>query len=184
MATTTGRVFTADDLLRMADDGFRYELLRGELRKMSPAGHQHGRIAGELLISLGQHVKTRRLGRVYAAETGFKLASHPDHVRASDVAFVRQEGLDETGDAPGFWPGAPDLAIEVLSPGDTYSEVEEKVLDRLAAGTNLVIVIDPRQRSATAYRSPTAIRVLGASDVLDGADVVPGWAIPVADIFA
>lgn len=184
MATTIQRLFTADELWRMPADGFRYELVHGELRKMSPAGHTHGQIAGELIVSLGQHVKALRLGRVYAAETGFKLAGQPDHVRAPDVAFIRQERLDEAGEVTGFWPGAPDLAIEVLSPGDTYSEVEEKVLDWLAAGTRLVIVVDARRRTATVYSSPTAMTVLGVDDTLDGGDVVPGWQLRVADIFA
>ena len=86
---TTTDLITADELLQMKDDGFRYELVRGELIKMSPAGHQHGRIALNLTGPLFQHVKTHNLGAVYAAETGFKLAE--DVVRAPDVAFIRRE---------------------------------------------------------------------------------------------
>ena len=86
---TTPRLMTAEELLHMPDDGFRYELIRGELRKMAPAGHQHGRIAINVTTPLDQHVRAHGLGTVYAAETGFKLASNPDVVRAPDVAFIR-----------------------------------------------------------------------------------------------
>jgi Uma2 family endonuclease len=136
--STTIQATTAKELLRMPDDGFRYELVRGELRKMSPAGHRHGRIAGNITSSLGLHVVANKLGRVYVADTGFLISSDPDTVRAPDVAFVSQKRLDEVGDVEGYWPGAPDLVVEVISPGDTYTEVEEKVLEWLEAGALMV----------------------------------------------
>lgn len=182
--TTQTRPITADDLLRMPDDGFRYELVEGNLREMAPAGHQHGRIAINVSTPLAQHVKANNLGVVYAAETGFKLASNPDTVRAPDVAFVRRERLESVGDSEGFWPGAPDLAVEVVSPGDRYTDVEEKVFDWLDAGARLVIVANPRKRLVTVYRSLTDVVVLTEADVLDGGDVVPGFAMPVKDIFS
>ena len=182
--TTQTRPITADDLLRMPDDGFRYELVEGNLREMAPAGHQHGRIAINVSTPLAQHVKANNLGVVYAAETGFKLASNPDTVRAPDVAFVRRERVESVGDSEGFWPGAPDLAVEVVSPGDSYTDVEEKVFDWLDAGTRLVIVVNPRKRLVTLYRSLTDVVVLTEADVLDGGDVVPGFAMPVKDIFS
>jgi Uma2 family endonuclease len=183
MSTTT-RPVTADELLRMPDDGHRYELIRGEIVRMSPAGQQHGHIAATLLLSLGQHVRSHRLGRTYAAETGFKLASNPDHVRAPDAAFIAQERIGKAGDIEGFWPGAPDLAIEVTSPNDTYAEVEDKVFDWLEAGCRMVVVVNPRKRAVTVYRSLSEVKVLGPDDVLDGEDVVRGWRLPVAEIFA
>ncbi len=182
--TTQTRPITADDLLRMPDDGFRYELVEGNLREMAPAGHQHGRIAINVSTPLAQHVKANNLGVVYAAETGFKLASNPDTVRAPDVAFVRRERVESVGDSEGFWPGAPDLAVEVVSPGDRYTDVEEKVFDWLDAGARLVIVANPRKRLVTVYRSLTDVVVLTEADVLDGGDVVPGFAMPVKDIFS
>jgi Uma2 family endonuclease len=182
--STTVRQMTAEDLLRMPDDGFRYELVRGELTKMSPAGNKHGRIAGNITASLGPRVLTNRLGRVYVADTGFWLESEPDTVRAPDVAFVSQKQLDEVGDVDGFWPGAPDLVVEVISPSDTYTEVEEKVFEWLEAGARMVVVVNPRKRAVTLYRSLADIRVLTEDEVLDGGDVVPGWAMPLKDIFA
>jgi Uma2 family endonuclease len=132
---------------------------------------------------LAQYVQAHDLGEVFAAETGFKLAANPDTVRAPDVAFVRRERADEVGDTDGYWPGAPDLAVEVISPGDLYTEVEETVLAWLEAGTRMVIVLNPRRRTAQVYRSPNQVRVLLEGDTLDGEDVVPGWTLPVAALF-
>jgi Uma2 family endonuclease len=182
--STTIQTTTADELLRMPDDGFRYELVRGELRKMSPAGHKHGRIAMKVATPLDNHVTANKLGAVYAAETGFLISSDPDTVRAPDVAFVSQTRLDEVGDVEGYWPGVPDLVVEVISPGDTYTEVEEKVLEWLEAGALMVVVVNPRKRAVTVYRSLTDIIVLTEGDTLDGGNVVPGWTMAVKDIFA
>ena len=178
---TTTDLITADELLQMKDDGFRYELVRGELIKMSPAGHQHGRIALNLTGPLFQHVKTHNLGAVYAAETGFKLAE--DMVRAPDAAFIRRERVEAVGLTTGFWPGAPDLAAEVISPGDTYAEVEDKVADWLDAGTRLVVVVNPSTQAVALHYSRSNIRILTTDDVLDGGEVVPNWTLPVRDIF-
>lgn len=181
--STTEQLMTADELLRMPDDGFRYELVKGELRKMAPAGHEHGRVAINFTWPLAQHVTTNKLGVVYAAETGFTLATNPDTVRAPDVAFVSRERLKEVKSASGFWPGAPDLAVEVVSPGDTYAEVEEKAIDWLAAGARMVLALNPRKRTVTAYRSLNDIVILNDDATLDLDDVVPGFKIAVKDIF-
>ncbi len=180
---TTTDLITADELLQMKDDGFRYELVRGELIKMSPAGHQHGRIALNLTTPLDQFVRANQLGVVYAAETGFKLATDPDVVRAPDAAFIRRERVEEVGQTEGFWPGAPDLAAEVVSPGDTYAEVEDKIADWLDAGTRLVVVVNPSTQTVALYYPRSDIRILTPDDVLDGGEVVPGWTLPVRDIF-
>ncbi len=174
---------TAEELLRTPDDGFRYELVGGELRKMTPAGNVHGRIAMRVAWPLARHVEENQLGVVYAAETGFKLARDPDTVRAPDVAFVSRARIEAVGEVEGYWPGAPDLAVEVISPGDSYVEVEEKVFDWLEAGTKMVVTVNPRKRSATVYRSLTDITVLTASDVLDGGDIVPDFRLAVQEIF-
>ena len=175
---------TADELLHMPDDGFRYELVRGELRRMTPAGSAHGRVAMNIGTAMNNHVKAHSLGTMYAAETGFRIGTDPDTVRAPDVAFVGRDRVEAVGEVEGFWPEAPLLAVEVISPGDSYADVEEKVFDWLDAGTKLVIVVNPRQRSATVYKSPTDITALAEANVLDGGDVVPGFELPVREIFA
>ncbi len=182
MSTTT-LLMTAEELLAMPDDGFRYELVEGELRRMSPAGHSHGRIGMMLALALGQYVKDKKLGSTYLAETGFKLKTNPDTVRAPDVSFIRQERVEQIGNTEGFWPGAPDLAVEVNSPGDKVGEVEEKVKEWLSAGARLVWVVSPKLRAVTVYRSLTDISTLTEKDMLDGGEVTPGFQFPVAELF-
>jgi Uma2 family endonuclease len=175
---------TADELLALPRDEFRYELVNGELKKMSPAGHHHGRIIMELASPLHVFVKKKRLGKIYAAETGFKLTTDPDTVRAPDIAFIRKERVEEVGRSKGYWIGPPDLAVEVISPNDTVGEVEDKVHMWLERGARLVWVVSPKLCNVTVYRSLTDIETLTGKDTLNGGDVVPGFAIPVADIFA
>ncbi len=174
---------TAQELLNIPDDGFRYELVRGELRKMSPAGRFQGKIAALMTASLWGHAEANRLGEVYTAESGFELARDPDHVRVPDVAFVRRDREESAGNQDGFFPGAPDVAIEVISPSDRYARVNEKVADYLDSGTLAVILIDPRSRNVRVHRPQAAAVTLTESDVLEVDDVIPGWRIPVGDIF-
>lgn len=182
MSTTT-QLTTAEELLKLPRGRFRYELVNGELRQMSPAGHDHGRIAARLTIVLGRHVEENNLGEVYAPETGFKLRSDPDTVQAPDVSFVTRERADKVGESRGYFPGAPDLAVEVLSPKDTVSEVEEKVAEWLEWGTRQVWVISPKLRTVTVYRSLADISTLTENETLDGEAVVPGFSYRVAKLF-
>ena len=182
MSTVT--LVTADQLLHMPEDGYRYELVAGELRKMPPAGCEHGAVGGQLHVLLGQHVRQRKLGRVFLAETGFLLARDPDTVLAPDVAFVCADRLRDTPITKSFWPGAPDLAVEVASPGDTIREIDDKAKAWLAGGARLVWVVNPAWRSVTVYRAANDIRTLTEKDDLTGEDVVPGFSCRVADIFA
>ena len=174
---------TADELFMMKTDGFRHELVKGELRTMSPAGSEHGAIIMNLAAPLAQHVKAHKLGVVFGAETGFKLAQKPDTVLAPDIAFVRRERIPQTGIPKAFWSGAPDLAVEVLSPGDTVKEVNEKVGEWLSAGATAVWVVNPKRKSVTVYRSLKDSTTLLEDDELEGQDVVPDFRCRVADIF-
>jgi Uma2 family endonuclease len=178
------RTMTADELLAMPDDGKRRELVAGELREMTPAGWQHGRIAGNIAGELRTFVRAHRLGVMATAEASYRLSADPDTVRVPDVSFVRQERVDEIGDPTGYWPGAPDLAFEVISPNDRYSEVRAKVDEYLAAGTPMVVLVDPQNREVIVFRASGSRLELTDDDVLDGEDVVPGWRLPVRDIFA
>lgn len=182
MSTAT-QLMTAEELITLPRGRFRYELVAGELKQMSPAGHVHGKIAARLAGALWRHVEEEGLGEVYAAETGFLLKTDPDTVRAPDVSFIRQERVDEVGDAKGYWPGAPDLAVEVNSPGDTVGEVEGKVEEWLEAGARLVWVVSPKLRTITVYRSREDITTLTEKDTLDGEQVVAGFRYLVAKLF-
>lgn len=178
------KTLTADELLGMADDGFLYELLEGELSRMSPAGSEHGAIGMNFVTGLGPHVKAHDLGVVFGPDTGFRIASEPDTVRSPDVSFVRRERIPQDGIPEGYWPGAPDLAVEIISPSDTYGDVEQKVTEWLEAGARKVVVITPRTRTVTVHSSRSELLRLRESDVLDLGDVVPGFSCTVADIMA
>lgn len=163
----------------MADEGV-VELIDGEVRKMTPAGLEHGEIAMLIGEHLRAYVRQHELGKAWASEVGFIIRRNPDTVRAPDVAFVRKERLVKT---TSYFEGAPDLAVEVISPNDTYTEVDGKVLDWLQAGTELVIVINPRKRSASIHRSLTKVDRVDINGSLDGGTVVPGWTLPLRDLF-
>lgn len=179
---TSQKLMTAEELLRLPDDGQRHELIAGELRTMPPSGAEHGELTAACSALLRPYVITHRLGRGFGAETGFLLATHPDMVRAPDTAFVRAERVHTAGRVTGYWPGAPDLVVEVIAAHDLYTEVEEKVLTWLAYGTRMVIVVNPRSRTVAVYRSPTQVRHLTIDDTIDGEDVVPGWTVPVREL--
>lgn len=182
--STTIEPTTAEELLMMLKDGFRYELVKGELKKMSPAGSEHGAVAMNVAILLGQYIKANKLGVVFAAETGFKLATDPDTVLAPDVSFVRRERIPQSGLPKAFYPGAPDLAVEVVSPGDTKKEVAGKVEDWLTAGASAVWIVDSQRRTVTIHRPQAEAVTLDEGDELDGQDVVPGFRCNVSEIFA
>ena len=138
----------------------------------------------ELASPLQVFVKKKKLGKIYAAETGFVLSTNPDTVRAPDIAFIRQERVHEVGRSRGFWIGPPDLAVEVISPSDTVGEIEDKVRMWLERGTRLVWVVSPKLCNVTVYRSLTDIETLTEKDTLNGGDVVPGFQFPISEIFS
>jgi Uma2 family endonuclease len=178
---TIETITTAEQLLAARDIG-RCELVRGELIMMSPAGSEHGRIVVKITVPLGMFVEQHSLGTVFGAETGFRIGHDPDTVRAPDVAFVTAERIGGKL-APGYFPGPPDLAVEVLSPDDRADEVLAKVQDWLEAGCRAVWVVDPRTRTVTVYRSPREIVVLGESETFSGGDLLPGFSLPVSECF-
>lgn len=174
---------SADELYNLPDDGLRYELLRGTLVSEPLAGGLHGRIVARLTELLVRFVRRNRMGVVYAGDAGFVLARRPDTVRGPDIAFLSAERHRALEDERRFLPGAPDLAVEVLSPNDRPGEVLGKVSDYLAAGTRLVWVVSPAREQVSVFRSPLAPRVLSSQDFLDGEDVLPGFSVGVGKIF-
>ncbi|HEX3245943.1 MAG TPA: Uma2 family endonuclease [Chloroflexota bacterium] len=177
------RLITADELLAMPDDAQRRELINGKLRMAPPAGWEHGQIASELGASLRQFAREHRLGHVVMGDVGFLLTTEPDTVRAPDVAFLRQALVDAAGRVTGYWPGAPDIAIEVVSPNDLYTEVDEKVASWIEHGCTVVFVVNPRRRSVMEYRSGAPVVLYDQSDILRESTFLPGWEIVLSDLF-
>jgi Uma2 family endonuclease len=172
---------TADELLRLNLPTKRTELVRGQLLVREPAGHVHGEAAVRLAAALVAYVYPRKLGRVYAAETGFKLETDPDTVRAPDVAFIRAERVSLL--PPNGYPAmSPDLAVEVLSPDDRPQAVLQKVTAWRAAGSRLVWVVDPIQQTARVFRSDGTESVVSADGSLDGDSVLPGFSCALKSI--
>jgi Uma2 family endonuclease len=150
---------------------------------MEPAGIEHGRVTAIAAGVLLAHVGRSGDGVVLAAETGYVLESDPDTVRAPDASFISQERYDRFGPTTKYWPGAPDFAIEVLSPEDRPGKVREKLREWLAAGAIAVVVLDPAARTATVHRRASEASVYGIEETLDLSDAVPGFRPRVADLF-
>lgn len=168
---------TADELLRMPDDGSRYEVVRGELRKMSPAGNRHTIIGIRIAASLFTHVHANALGEVTGADGGYWITRNPDTVLAPDVGFIRRERAVITDR---FFDGPPDLAVEVISPSDTYTEVEDRTQEWLQAGTRAVVVVNPRRNPVRVHRSGVSEAL---ADALAVDDVILGWRMPLSEVF-
>ena len=178
---STSALVTAEEVQRISLPGKVTELVRGRLIVREPPGTHHGAIAANLAYYLSDFVRRQSSGAIFAQDTGFKIASDPDSVRAPDVAFVARQrtGLIRSR---GYAELAPDLLAEILSPDDQPAEVLAKVADWLAAGTKIVWVIDPNRREARIYRRDGTLTVLGSEDSLDGEDVLPGFACSLKDI--
>ena len=181
--TTKAKLVTANELLNMPDDGRRYELIEGDLIELTPPpGTQHGYTQFRTGFNLEQFVGPRGLGIVLTA-AGFLISTGPDTVRAPDVAFVSADRVPEGGLPQGYLPFAPDLLVEVVSPSDRASDVEEKVHMWLDAGAKLVWVTYPSTKSVTMYRSRTDVTIVEGDELLNGAPVLNGFSIPVSRLF-
>jgi Uma2 family endonuclease len=176
-------LLTVDEFLTYPARGERWELVAGVLRVMAPAGGAHGAVSGAVFAALVTFVEARRLGMCFPDGTGFVLPGLPSTVRSPDVAFVRAERLPPGGIEQGFLALAPDLVVEVLSPSETASDLEEKLRDYRAAGTRLVWVIDPEKRLVSVRAAEAPERWLGEGESLDGGAVLPGFSLPVATLF-
>jgi Uma2 family endonuclease len=181
-ATTT--YLTADEFWELPEiEGKRLELVEGHVVEMAPAGPRHNEIAFYVAVLIFQHVRQHRLGWASGDGTGFVLPGGRESVLIPDASFVATERLPSGGTPDTGWPFPPDLAVEVVSPSDRADDVNAKVTTYLQAGTRLVWVIWPRTRTIYAFRAGGA-DTLGLDDRLDGGDVLPGFSVPVAEIFA
>lgn len=183
--SATIQLMTADEFLARPRKGCRSELIEGELIEMQPAGFFHGFTSNLLGAALTVHVRQHDLGAILAAETGFKVATNPDTILAPDVGFVVKERLPaDLSTLVKFFLGAPDLAVEVVSPGDTYEEVDTKTARYLDAGTRLVWIVRPRHKRVEVHRADGTSGLLSQNEMLSGEGVVPGFEILIAQIFS
>jgi Uma2 family endonuclease len=182
--TATGIRMTADELLRLPDSGKRYELIAGELHEMAPASGEHGYVGGRMARRIGafldQHPELG--GEIFISEAGYRLTRDPDTVRAPDLSYVAADRLSQAR-VRGFPEMAPDLVVEVVSPGDTASEVQQKVDEWLQAGAKLVWVLYPSTHTATVYQTDGTAHLLHADDSLRGDPVLPGFTCLLGDLF-
>src|SRR6266851_921931 len=177
---------TAEDVANLEGDGYRYDLLSGDLIRVSPAGFRHGRLAAEIARRLGNFLADHpTFGVVVGAETGFRLSRDPDTVLGPDAAIVRRDRLPAGQAQLGFLELAPDLAVEIVSPSDRWITVSGKVDAYLAAGVRVVWVIEPGPRAAWVHTAEGAERRLGADggDILQAESVLPGFRLPLSELF-
>lgn len=174
-------LMTAEQLWDLGDTR-RTELVRGELIEMSPVGGRHACLVARLLHWMYQYAIGKKMGAV-GTEWGFVLARDPDVVRAPDIAFVAAARV-AGAESEGFFAGAPDLAVEVLSPSDKASDIQAKTRDYLVAGARLVWVIDSETQTVTIYRPSGEAHVYSGSDEVSGEAILPGFSFRCADLFA
>lgn len=178
------QLVTIEDLWEMPEKpGVRFELVDGELIEVPGAGVIHGLIVALLYELIRDCVRRQQLGFVLGDGVGYILSRDPVRVRIPDVSFVSQDRVPADGLPEGFWPGAPDLAVEIVSPHDRAEDVRAKVSNYLDAGTRMVWVLWPRDQSVTVYQAGGQVKDLRPHDELDGGDVLPGFRVRVADLF-
>jgi Uma2 family endonuclease len=182
MSATSTALMTAEELMQLPDDGFRYELINGELKKMPPPGPPHGRIAFRLSSALGPFISEHELGEGFT-EIGFKLTSNPDTVLAPDLAFLTNECFAKGRDREGYWLGAPDLAVEVLSPSDRPGKVKQRISRWFSLGAKQLWIVDPKHSTVSVYRSESDVTTFSGSDYLEAQDLFPGFRISLDKIF-
>jgi Uma2 family endonuclease len=178
------RTWTEAELAALPEDGFICEVVDGEL-VMSPKNNWfHGRICTRLLIAIGNFVTAHRLGAVLDSSTGFWMANR--NCRAPDISFVAKARLEAIGFQPNekrFFPGAPDLAVEVLSENNTRAEIDARLKDFFASGTQLAWVIDPERQRVEVCHSPIRRQLVGCGGVLEGGGLLPGFQYPIQNLF-
>jgi Uma2 family endonuclease len=181
--TPQKKVWTDEEFMALPNDGHRYEIVSGELIDMGNSGALHGYVCSLLLAALIGYILPQKLGVILDSSTTFKMKN--GNKRSPDIAFFAKERLPGMTELPtGFLDGAPDLAVEVLSPGNTVEEIDDKIVEYFENGARLVWVISPNQHYVLVYRSAQEPdRLLKSADFLDGEEVIPGFTFSVANLF-
>lgn len=177
------KIWTDEEFMALPDDGHHYEIINGELINMGNSGALHGYVCSTLMILLGGYVRQHNLGAMLDSSTAFKMKN--GNKRSPDIAFFAKERLQGMAVLPsGYLEGAPDLAVEVLSPGNTVEEIDDKLTEYFENGSRLVWLIHPTQHYVLVYRSAQEPdRLLKEKDSLDGEEVIPGFTLAIADLF-
>ena len=178
----THALVTGEQLLAMGDIG-PCELVEGRIVMMSPAGDEHGGYESNFDEHIKAFVRRHKLGKVRVGEIGIYTHRNPDTVRAADVLFISNERLAKAN-PDGFLDVAPELVVEIVSPDDRWTEIRQKIREYFSAGVNVVLVIDPSERTVTIYRSLTHLRELTVNDILTLEDILPGFSVPVVELFS
>lgn len=176
-------VVTSEEFVHHPAANERTELVRGRIRMMSPASPVHGLVSARISHLLVMHVEHHRVGACFADSTGYALPNLANTVRAPDASFVRADRLPKEGVGYGFFNLAPDLAVEVLSPSESTTDIADKLSDYRIAGTALVWVIDPQSRTVTVIAHSRLARTLTVTDQLTGGKVLPGFECTVSELF-
>ncbi len=173
---------TGEDLARLGDIG-PSELIKGEIVYMSPTGFWHGRIENRIGSLIERFVRSNDLGEVFSGEVGIYTQRNPDTIRAADVGFVSRGRLAQVK-SKSYLDVAPELVVEILSPDDRWSDLTDKLDEYFAIGVNLIWVVDPRRKQVYVYRSVTDVQRLSVEETLTGGEALPGFSVPVAELFA
>ncbi len=176
------KVWTDEEFMALPDDGKRYELVNGEVRTIGNSGMEHGNLGTFLGGAIEFYVRPKRLGTTCDSSTAFTMKN--GNKRSPDVSFISKDRLKGIKRLPkGYFQGAPDLAIEVISPSNTFEELHEKLVEYFANGCKLVWIVNPDERSVLVYRQPQPDQLLKLTDTLDGEDIIPGFSLAIADLF-
>jgi Uma2 family endonuclease len=171
---------TPDDLLAMPDGG-HYELVRGVPREKTKGAYSN-EIAGVLVATLVTFVRKPRMGHIYGSKTGFRCFPN-NTVRKLDIAFVAAGRLKEDESPKGDIDIAPDLAVEIVSPSETYEDVTSRIIDFKTAKVKLIWIVSPETKTVLIRRLDGTCAELDEAGTLSGEDVLPCFTCPVAELF-
>ena len=179
------RLMTEEEFLARHGDESRIELLDGRIVRYPMPHSEHGYIGNNLAFEVTLFARQHRLGRVFGLDTFLRIRRNPDRVRGADMMFVSYSRMSANVPVTAsVMTHVPELVGEVKSPSDTWNEVFEKVEDYLTLGVTAVLVVDPPTKTVLVLRRDQPQQTFAEADTLVVPDVLPGFAVPVANLFA